>query len=92
MKYSTGEELEPEDFVASVNYGKKVSPYADGYANIKSMDIDGRNVIVHLKEYQADMVPEETEYFEGYCDLDGNLVEPHKIERKTKSEMAEESR
>jgi len=70
MKYSTGEELEPEDFVASVNYGKKVSPYADGYANIKSMDIDGRNVIVHLKEYQADMEFNFCQCFTGVIDKD----------------------
>lgn len=55
MYYSTGEEVEPEDFIASVEYGKEVSEYADGYANIESMEVDGRNVIVHLSEYQADM-------------------------------------
>ena len=55
MYYSTGEEVEPEDFIASVEYGKEVSEYADGYANIESMEVDGRNVIVHLCEYKAEM-------------------------------------
>jgi len=53
---------------------------------------DDSQLEVAIAAMKAVMVPEETEYFEGYCDLDGNLVEPHKIERKTKSEMAEESR
>ena len=42
MKYSTGEQVEPEDVVASIEHGLKVSPYADGYSNIKSMDVEGQ--------------------------------------------------
>ena len=56
MYYSTGEQVEPEDFIASVEYGLKVSPYSDGYKCIESMEVDGRDVIVHLSEYQADML------------------------------------
>ena len=48
MKYSTGEQVEPEDVVASIQHGLEVSPYADGYSNIESMDIDGRQVTLHL--------------------------------------------
>lgn len=33
---------------------------------------------------KAVMVPEDTPYFEGICDLEGNLIEEHKIERKSK--------
>lgn len=68
MKYSTGEQVEPEDFIASVEYGRKVSPYADGYAAIESMEVDGRNVVVHLSEYQADMVYNFQSVFVGMID------------------------
>lgn len=45
---------------------------------------------VAIAAMKAVMVPEETPYFEGICDLDGNLIEEKKIERKTKKEAAEE--
>lgn len=54
MHYSTGKELEPEDFVASVKYGMKVSPYASGYKNISSMTVKGRDVVIKFTKYQAD--------------------------------------
>lgn len=34
MYYSTGEQVEPEDVVASIEHGLDVSPYSDGYSNI----------------------------------------------------------
>ncbi|MBR4019693.1 MAG: DUF1385 domain-containing protein [Firmicutes bacterium] len=36
---------------------------------------------VAIAAMKAVMVPAETPYFEGICDLEGNLVEEHKIER-----------
>ncbi len=39
---------------------------------------------------KAVMVPDDTPYFEGICDLEGNLVEEKTYERKTKKEMAVE--
>ena len=56
MYYSTGEQVEPEDVKASIEHGQKVSPYADGYDNIKSIDIDGRQVTLHLSNYRSDML------------------------------------
>lgn len=70
MYYSTGEELEPEDFIASVEYGLKVSGYADGYKNIKSMEVKDRDVIIHLSEYQADMEYNFESCFVGIMDKD----------------------
>lgn len=70
MKYSTGESVEPEDFIASVEYGLEVSPYASGYQTIESMELDGRNVIVHLSEYQADMQFNFQSCFIGMMDKD----------------------
>lgn len=55
MKYSTGEQVEPEDVVASIEHGLKVSPYSDGYTNIESMDIDGRQVTLHLSEFHSEL-------------------------------------
>lgn len=55
MKYSTGEQVEPEDVVASLQHGLDVSPYSDGYSNIESMEIDGRTVTLHLSEFRSDM-------------------------------------
>lgn len=39
---------------------------------------------------KAVMVPDDTPYFEGICDLDGHLIEEKSYERKTKKEMAVE--
>ena len=55
MYYSTGEQVEPEDVVASIEHGLDVSPYKDGYSNIESMDVDGRQVTLHLSEFRSDM-------------------------------------
>ncbi len=55
MYYSTGEQVEPEDVVASIQHGLDVSPYSDGYSNIESMDVDGRQVTLHLSEFRSNM-------------------------------------
>ncbi len=70
MYYSTGEQVEPEDFVASVQYGQEVSEYGSGYACIESMEIDGRNVICHMSEFQADMEYNFQSCFVGIMDKD----------------------
>lgn len=69
-KFATGEELEPEDVVASIEWGKEVSPYADGYDNIESMEVDGRNVIMHLTEFRSDLMYYLGEGFMGVIDKD----------------------
>ena len=45
---------------------------------------------VAIAATKAVMVPDGTPYFEGICDLDGNLVEERQIERKSKNEIVEE--
>ena len=55
---------------------------------------DDKQLEVAIAAMKAVMVPVETPYFEGICDLDGNLVEAKTFERKSKAEtrrMAEES-
>lgn len=45
---------------------------------------------VAIAAMKAVMVPDDTPYFEGICNLDGNLIETVTYERKSKEEMAEE--
>lgn len=55
LVYSTGENVEPEDVKASIEHGQKVSPYKDGYSNIESIDIDGRQITLNLSHFSSDM-------------------------------------
>lgn len=55
MKYASGEEVLPEDVVASLTRFKKVSPFTTNLDPLESMDIDGDNVILHLSEYTSDI-------------------------------------
>lgn len=68
--YATGEQVEPEDVVASIEWGKEVSVYADGYSNIESMEVDGRQVIMHLSEFRSDLLYYLGEVFMGVIDKD----------------------
>lgn len=68
--YATGEQVEPEDVVASIEWGKEVSVYADGYSNIESMEVDGRQVILHLTEFRSDLLYYLGEVFMGVIDKD----------------------
>lgn len=68
--YATGEQVEPEDVVASIEWGKEVSVYADGYSNIESMEVDGRQVILHLSEFRSDLLYYLGEVFMGVIDKD----------------------
>ena len=70
MYYSTGEQLEPEDVVASIEHGLECSSYADGYQYIESMEISGRDVIFHLSQFQADMEFNFMQCFVGVIDKD----------------------
>lgn len=51
---------------------------------------DDQQLEVAIAAMKAVMVPDETPYFEGICDLDGNMIEENKIERKSKNEVVEE--
>ena len=70
MYYSTGEQLEPEDVVASIEHGLENSTFSDGYKMIESMEVNGRDVIIHLTEYQADMEYNFMSSFVGVIDKD----------------------
>ena len=55
MYFASGEQLEPEDVIASIERIKEVSPFASQYATITSMEEDGRNVIFHVDHFSADL-------------------------------------
>lgn len=80
MYYSTGEQLEPEDFIASLEYGREVGTRSESYKSIESMEVNGRDVIIHLSNFQADMEFNFENYFIGVIDKD-------EIESMTKEEM-----
>jgi len=48
---------------------------------ITTEEPDTAQLEVAIAAMKAVMVPADTPYFEGICDLEGNLVEEHKIER-----------
>lgn len=55
MYYTTGEQVEPEDVVASIEHGAKISPYNSGYSNISSMDVAGRTVTLHFDHFRSEL-------------------------------------
>ncbi len=80
LYYSTGEEVLPEDVKASIEHGLKVSPYADGYSNIESIDIDGNTVTLNLSHYSSDM-----EYY--FCADFICLIDKDEIDSMTNDEL-----
>lgn len=78
--YATGEQVEPEDVVASIEWGKEVSPYADGYANIESMEVDGRTVTFHLSTFRSDLL-----YYLGECFM--GVIDKDQLDTMTKDEL-----
>ena len=56
--------------MASIEWGQEVSVYADGYSNIESMEVDGRQVIMHLSEFRSDLFYYLGEVFMGVIDKD----------------------
>ena len=80
LTYSTGETVEPEDVKASLEHGLEVSPYCDGYSNISSIDIDGRQVKLNLSEYSSAM-----EYY--FCTDFICLIDKDELDTMTDEEL-----
>jgi len=55
MKYASGEELLPEDVVASLERFKAIAPFADNLAMVESIEESGQDVILHLSEFASDI-------------------------------------
>lgn len=78
--FVTGEQVDPEDIVASIEWGKEVSPYADGYSNIESMEIDGRQVVFHLSNFRSDLL-----YYLGECFM--GVIDKSQLDSMSKDEL-----
>lgn len=79
-KFANGADLGPEDVKASIEYGQGISPYADGFSNIESIDIDGRQVIFHLSTFRSDLL-----YYLGECFM--GVIDSEQIETMSKDEL-----
>lgn len=79
-KFANGADLGPEDIKASIEYGQEVSPYADGFSNIESIDIDGRQVTFHLSTFRSDLL-----YYLGECFM--GVLDSEQIETMSKDEL-----
>ena len=66
--------------VASIEWGKEVSPYADGYSNIESMDVDGRTITFHLSEFRSDLL-----YYLGECFM--GVIDKDQLDSMTQDEL-----
>ncbi|NLA81980.1 MAG: hypothetical protein GX849_04015 [Clostridiaceae bacterium] len=55
MFYASGEEVEPEDVVASLTRFKEVSPFSTNLEPLVSMEIKDRDVFLYLAEYTSDI-------------------------------------
>ena len=51
---------------------------------------DNRQLEVAIAAMKAVMVPDNTPYFEGICDLNGELIEEHRIEKNSRKDVLEE--
>ncbi len=54
MYYYNGEQVEPEDVVASLQRVQEISPFSANFAAITDIQEDGRNVILTLDHYSTD--------------------------------------
>lgn len=55
MFYASGEQVEPEDVVASLKRFQEVSPFSTNLAPLESMEIKDRDVFLYLSEYTSDI-------------------------------------
>lgn len=79
-KFANGADLGPEDIKASIEYGQEVSPYCDGFSNIESIDIDGRQVTFHLSTFRSDLL-----YYLGECFM--GVLDSEQIETMSKDDL-----
>lgn len=70
MYFASGEQLEPEDVIASLERIQKVSPFASQYSTITSMEADGRDVILHVDHYSSDLYAALANSFTTIMDKD----------------------
>ncbi|MDL2317993.1 ABC transporter substrate-binding protein [Eubacteriales bacterium OttesenSCG-928-A19] len=70
LYYANGEQLEPEDVVASLLHGRELSSFAYGYDGIIDMEVDGRDIICTLDGFRSDLEHFLSSSFVGVIDKD----------------------
>lgn len=80
MYYASGEQVEPEDVVASLQRIQQISPFGSQVACIESMDVADRDVVMHLSSFSSDLAPALGGSFVTIMDKD-------EIEAKTDDEL-----
>jgi peptide/nickel transport system substrate-binding protein len=80
MYYYNGEQVEPEDVVASLKRIQEVSPFSANFAVFTDIVEDGRNVILTLDHYSTDAYNALTQSFVTVMDKD-------ELESKTDEEL-----
>ena len=80
--YASGEQVEPEDIKASLEYGQQISPYAEGWENIESIDVDEatRTVTFHLSRFSSDLL-----YYLGECFI--GCIDKDQLDTMTEDEL-----
>lgn len=53
--YASGEQVEPEDVVASLKRFQEVSPFSTNLEPLESMEVKGRDVFLYLSDYTSDI-------------------------------------
>lgn len=79
-KFANGADLDAGDIKASIEWGHEVGVYADGFSNIKSIDVDGNKVIFHLSTFRSDLL-----YYLGECFM--GVIDSEQLETMTKDEL-----
>ena len=70
LYFYNGEQVEPEDVVASLKRMQEVSPFSANFAVFTDIVEDGRNVILTLDHYSSDAYTSLTEAFMAVFDKD----------------------
>ena len=81
-KYASGEEVLAEDVKASLEYGQAISPYAEGWENIETIDADNETgkVVFHLSRFSSDLL-----YYLGECFI--GVIDKDQIDSLSQDEM-----
>ena len=80
MYYYNGEQVEPEDVIASLKRIQEVSPFSANLSAITGFEEDGRNVILTLDHYSTDAFNALTESYT-------TVMDKAELESKTDEEL-----
>lgn len=70
LKFGNGQALTPEDVKKSIEWGLKVSWFSTDYAAIEDIQVEGKDVIITLKDFSATVLYYLTSYYMSVLDND----------------------